>query len=503
MPIVGDRALTSKPDGLTFIQPDGPNTQVYPLFCRTLGDISASLGGIELVLGTGANGEYVTKGYTKSAFEPLDFSFENLLTKKADWLEDLKDRDCGFAVYVKQQECGLLTDHNNFERLILLSDSLITNYTYQGMVTRDEDTVSMYNVDLQAAPPAVTSFAVTVNRMTFANVDKANDIAMNVDDECDSNCGVTYKKGDRGVIVTDSASGAKPKPYFTTNGGVTWTVAAALPGANDDDLSAVIRVHINNTVRTITSKTGVTTTQGQIFYSDNDGVSWTTVSVGGATAGHGATYGKGLFAFPYDPYFIWMATFAGYIYKSVDGGATWTAKDSGVVTTGNYKCIHFADKQYGVAGAVGDIIAITNNGGDSWSAATAVGTGGDIISCARLDKNRIWVGTDDGDLFYSLDGGTTWTQRTSFANTDVGQVRSMHWLDKWNGVFVSNTAGPVGSFFRTHDGGYTWKQYTNNVTNAGLNSVWMTSANLMYAVGQPTGGTAVVYKANNSIQTGV
>jgi len=498
MPVSGDRALTTR-DGITFIQPDGPNTATYPMLCRTLGDISGSLGGIELIQCFDANGQYVTKGSKQGPPEPIDFSFESLIVKKQDWLEYLRERGCAFPVYVKQQTCGQLTDVNNFERLILISDSYLTNFTYTGMVNRNEDTESMYNVDLQALPPAVVSFLIENARMSFSDANQVNDIVFNGDEECDSNCATTYKVGQRGMAVCNSTGGATPNVYYTTDSGVNWAVTAADPGAADDDLSAVSRVFYNNGVRWFVGKTAVGGAQGSIFYSDNNGTTWTTVNIGGATAGHGAIYGKSIFAFPNDPTFIWLASALGYIYKSTDAGATWTAKESGVIHTGNYRFIHFADTQYGMAGGVADIIALTNNGGDSWSAATAVGTGGDIICGARLDKNRLWVGTDDGDLFYSLDGGTTWTQRTSFANTDVGQVRSMQWLDKWNGVIASNTAGPVGSIFRTHDGGYSWKQYTNQVTNAGLNTVWMSTANLIYSAGQPEGGTAVVYKANNSI----
>lgn len=494
MPLTGNRTLYDN-DSALFFQSDGPNTATIMGECIGVGDIAEDFGSTELTQAFGLGGQYITKGAKVGAPGVMAFDIMRLVTKDATWLEDARSRGCFIPIHLKQQDCGQLSDLNNYVRFITIEARLKT-FTFAGWkgIGNEGQKEAMFNTSWEGLPPLLLTNAPEVTRMTQSNVNQINDLAFNSDEECDSNCGVTYSKGQRGVAVLNSTGSAKPKVRLTTDYGVTWADTAADPGAIDDDLSAVVRFQSGSGVRIIASKTAVASSQGQVFITDDDGATYTTVSVGGATAGHGPVDGKSLFAFPDDPYFLWMASALGYIYKSTDAGATWTAKESGTLGTGNYRFVHFADYKYGLAGQVADVIAITNNGGDSWTAATALGTGGDIISGQRLDRNRLWVGTDDGDLFYSTDAGLTWTQRSGWTGSDTGQVRDMMFIDPWNGVMLHNTAGPVGTMLRTVDGGKSWKPLTTP-TNSGLNVVWMSSHNRIYAGGQPQGSLGVILRA--------
>lgn len=495
MPLTGNRTLTDR-DSALFIQPDGPNTQTYVIECAGVGDIAEDFGSTELIQAFGPGGEYQTKGAKVGAPGVIPFDLMRLVTRDRTWLEEMRERQCFIPILLKQQDCGVLSDLANYKRVIGLEARLKT-FTFAGFkaIGNEGEKEAMFNTAWEALPPLSLTNEVEVTRMTQSNANQVNDLTFNTDEECDSNCAATYGRGQKGVAVFNSTTSAKPKVRVTTDYGVTWADTSADPGAVDDDLASVIRFQYQSAVRIIAGRTAVGSSQGAVFYSDDNGATWTTVNIGGAAAGHGAVLKKSLFVFPDNPYFVWLAGAAGYIYKSTDAGASWTAKESGVVHTGNYNFINFADTKYGIAGGAADIIAITNNGGDSWSAATATGSGSAINCGARLDKNRMWVGTAGGALYYSNDGGSTWTQRTGWSGSGSGQVKDMMWLDPLNGIIAKNTSGPVGSLLRTIDGGYSWKVLSGTPTNAGINAVWMSGLNRQYAGGQPQGSLGVILRA--------
>jgi photosystem II stability/assembly factor-like uncharacterized protein len=234
--------------------------------------------------------------------------------------------------------------------------------------------------------------------------------------------------------------------------------------------------------------------QGQVAYSDNDGTTWTVISVGGAAVDHGAVTGRGLWAL--DSRHIWLAGVNGYIYFSEDGGATWTAVEPGLVTVTDYACVHFVDENYGMAGAPAGLVAVSNDGGVTWAAVTAP-SAGDVLCCFRQDINRMWVGTDDGEIWFSRDGGTTWTERTGWTGSGVGDVMDIEFYDELIGFMAYNSAAPLGAILRTIDGGYTWDVLTTPL-NLGLNDIAVASADVVYAAGEAQGGTAVILKVTTA-----
>ena len=161
---------------------------------------------------------------------------------------------------------------------------------------------------------------------------------------------------------------------------------------------------------------------------------------------------------------------------------SWPAKKPGVLTTGDYNAIHFSSEKVGFAGAAADVIVRTTNGGDTWEACTATGGGGDILTVWAIDEYRAWVGTDDGDIYYSVDGGATWSERTVTGIT-AGTIADIQFSNDQIGYLIHNTAAPVGRIYRTINGGYSW-QTQEPVTNTGLNAVSVIGDRYLIAVGE-------------------
>jgi photosystem II stability/assembly factor-like uncharacterized protein len=66
--------------------------------------------------------------------------------------------------------------------------------------------------------------------------------------------------------------------------------------------------------------------------------------------------------------------------------------------------------------------------------------------------------------------------------TAVGAYRSMFWCNEYQGFLVHNSAGVVGTVYRTLNGGTTWEALTTPA-NLGLNSIWAASPRLAFVAG--------------------
>jgi len=489
-------ALTSK-GGRVWIQPGGPGNPVYPLSCKDTGDLTESFGGIELLRCFNAAGDgWDVVGQTESPPDPISFSLESLLFEDREWLEKIT---CPFSLYVLNRDCGRADVFTNYVRGEILANCHLAQRTYSNLVMREEDTPLTLGVDIEAWPPLIDVSPLTVDRMTTALAQAWNDIAGNSDLRCDATCDSPIEKGEELVVASDSAAGpATADVPYSNNFAVTWAAAAADPFGAGLHAMAAVRFPIGvGTTRWLVGRQGAGgAVQGLTAYSDDAGATWTTANIGGAGVGHGPTYGGGIWQG--GEQFILCASNLGYIYKSIDGGGSWVAKEAGTLTAGSYAQVKAtSDNVYCIAGAAADVISLSDDGGESWYAAAATGGGGDILTCWRFSKNKMMVGTDDATLWSSDDGGTTWTQITGWTGSGVGDVRDLWFVNDHVGFMAYNTAAPIGYILRTINGGTSW-EVLNYVTNAGLNKVWAPTGSLAYAVGEPQGALSVILKITES-----
>jgi photosystem II stability/assembly factor-like uncharacterized protein len=106
----------------------------------------------------------------------------------------------------------------------------------------------------------------------------------------------------------------------------------------------------------------------------------------------------------------------GYIFISRDGLATVETALAGTVTTEDITEIAIAPSNALVVYAASyadDVILKTENGGDTWFQVALTGTAHGIFSlCIHPDDaNMVLVGTDDGEIFQTTDGGETWVEQ--------------------------------------------------------------------------------------------
>lgn len=481
-------------NGALFVQVNGPNTKpVYVGGGVELDDISVSEGDIELIrhfneTGTG----WSVVGQTQSPPDPITTTITNLKYKTAGVLEKVT---CPATFYAMQM-CGQGVRKDvftNWEVGLGLNVSRITAKTFSNIIMREDDQPSTKAIDISANPPIFELFRPTIGRQSITQTQNLNDIAICGEQTCGGQCD-TEAVGlcDNLIVVGDTAAGSPSgnAEVYTTSNGATWAAASSDPFAVGEVVSSVVCFKLDrDTTRYVVARG---TTDGanpaEIAYSDDGGATWTSVNVGSVN-GQFVPNSNSMFALNRSN--IWLTTDDGYVYFSDDAGESWTAQESGVITSADINAVYFWDEQNGMFAGDSNIIAKTTDGGDTWSAVTGPAAQAAVNINDVTYSGRWWIAYADGKLYYSEDKGSTWSQRTY--PSSKATIPSIRFSSELVGFFVGNTASPVGTVYRTVDGGYTWETITTP-TNAGLNSIVACDANLAYAVGNVQSSTAVVLK---------
>lgn len=117
-------------------------------------------------------------------------------------------------------------------------------------------------------------------------------------------------------------------------------------------------------------------------------------------------------------------------------------------------------------GAVGaQQVAWTDDWGVTWNV-VAFGGANDFLPWTRslyaLDRTHIWAGTDDEDIWFSGDGGLTWTAQYTGAGTD--DINAIKFLNYDYGLAV----GVANTILFTEDGGTHWTALTGPPAQAAV-----------------------------------
>jgi photosystem II stability/assembly factor-like uncharacterized protein len=451
--------------------------------CAENDEISMPQASTELIRCRDAYGNFVTKGTKLNPPDKLSSSVSMLIpTTGLTALETIRG---SFTLYITDRVSGRKDVFFGASRYEVMPNITIESLKKKALAMREADDESMITADYTGWDDSFVAVSMSISRIATALAQAINDVTMSVDDDFSGTAKIYA--GDFGIAASESAAGpAKGNPVIYS--AAAWAAAAAQPFAAGMDIRASITFMLSGTRRYLVAMEPPAGAQGMVGISDDAGASWTTVNIGGAAAGHGATGGGALFA--YDEANIWLVSAAGYIYKSIDGGATWTAQESGTITAGAYNAVHFYDENYGIAVAAAGITAVTRDGGTHWSAgAIPAASAGNTVWMTAQDT--AFIGLANGQLFRTNNLATAWTRITGWVGDGVGAVKDVMFVNQHCGFMVSNTAAPVGTILRTLDQGNTWEVITTP-TNSGLNSVWAIDPNHLWAVGAVNAATAVI-----------
>lgn len=150
----------------------------------------------------------------------------------------------------------------------------------------------------------------------------------------------------------------------------------------------------------------------------------------------------------------WMVGEGGYVYFTDDPTGGVEVQDAGVASTQNLLAIHALDSTHAVAVGVSNAVVRTVDG-TTWGAKTGPAVGV-TLNAVWMKTKDIWlVGSNAGVLYYTADGGDSWTT-VGFPGSGAGVIREIYFASLTVGYMAHDTAAPVGRVLRTIDGGNSW-----------------------------------------------
>jgi photosystem II stability/assembly factor-like uncharacterized protein len=187
----------------------------------------------------------------------------------------------------------------------------------------------------------------------------------------------------------------------------------------------------------------------------------------------------------------WAVGSGGIVYKSIDGGVSWTRQAEGVtgIAGVNAQIVHFVDTQTGFIGMANGHLARTTDGGATWSVSTTLLTASGVVANAFraiqfIDANVGYaaIGLNNNNVVLKTeDGGATWTNQQALTGANW---LTMAFFDANRGVLGSNSR--TGQFYTTN-GGATWTAAGDvpQISNlSALSAIQWIDANTVIAVGQ-------------------
>lgn len=149
---------------------------------------------------------------------------------------------------------------------------------------------------------------------------------------------------------------------------------------------------------------------------------------------------------------VWAVGQAGFCYRSLDGGVSWTS------TTVGTKTLRGAAARGFTVHLVGDdgIIQRSTNSGGTFLPDTLPGAP-DLLAVHFADDLKGWICGEGGAIFVTTDGGVSWSTQTSGV---VFSLTAIDFLDPDTGWIV----GHKGTVLATVDGGDTWTLQTPPAT---------------------------------------
>lgn len=261
----------------------------------------------------------------------------------------------------------------------------------------------------------------------------------------------------------------------TDDAGLTWREVARYPDATALEFSP--------------DGTGYLLTHpGVLWRSADSGQSWARVSRAPQTAPQYGGYSQPVVQNYYTRLHAISAdtvvelTNNGLLRRSVDGGRQWQETATGIQVLSSF----FVSGKVGFMGTWGGKIYKTTNGGTTWTKLSEVSYFPSEITMLHFISPLVgFAHREHSDLLRTSDGGLTWT----LVSNRLEDVRAMHFLSPSAGFAVGN----YGTIYSTTSAGLSWTAIGPAATSGLIggnnwSSVYFTSPATGYVTGQSNKG---------------
>ena len=199
---------------------------------------------------------------------------------------------------------------------------------------------------------------------------------------------------------------------------------------------------------------------------------------------------------PGDPTTIYAGTGDGWfaslsirgagIYKSTDGGTTWNQLSS--TAAGDFLAVNsmavsndgstlLAATTSQVSGSTGGIFRSTD-GGATWTK-TVEGANFGVVECHPSDSAKAIASTTTGQAIYSTDGGASWSVAAGFTTNNRVQVK---YAPSNPSIVYASVDGTKSELWKSTDGGATYAKINSSTNWLGTqawihNAIWVDPTN--------------------------
>lgn len=396
-------------------------------------------------------GQFKTIDFSRGQRGQPSTSIEARLERDLSPFLKLVRKGCVFDV---QLHAGVCEDPRNFnagwEKIYVFEGALPTDYTTGelGALDADQDTPVNETIPISAQD------YYEIKRLTGAEL-ASSEIVQEIVDVviCDSRqcgeCGIASNGCEKIFAITRSAGGSPGLPaelIYSIDAGATIGQSNVDTLAANEEPNAMACVGLYLVVISEDSESLHYAALTDIL----DGVeTWSEV-----TTGFVATKGP-MAIFSASPVHTWIVAEGGYIYFTDDPTSEVTVQTAGGVTTNQLNAIHGSDEENLVAVGNTNTVLFTNDGGAAWASVTGPRPGVNL-NAVWVKSELVWlVGAADGTLWYTADGGGTWSQK-GFPGSGSGVVRDIQFATAAVGYMSHDTVAVRGRILRTLDGGFSW-----------------------------------------------
>lgn len=231
--------------------------------------------------------------------------------------------------------------------------------------------------------------------------------------------------GAQDVVAVDETS----RVYRSSDGGATWTAAAATPtGLEAEDLH--FTTLLDGWV------TGFGFSGAAVFHTTDGGDTWT--SVPGFQGAYKAVDFEGSNG--------WAANVSGRYYRTIDDGDTWIQGDLPGSPL-QIQDMDFFDVSIGYAVGWWGYAVRSDDAGATWQTLPTPNTTDQLTDIHLLGANELWVSTNSGVAYYSATGGQNWAvmDAGSAGFGNFGTIVATPEGDAWMGGFqgyIEHFTGP-------------------------------------------------------------
>ena len=214
---------------------------------------------------------------------------------------------------------------------------------------------------------------------------------------------------------------------------------------------------------------------GRIYRSADGGQTWSIAYQEGVPGSQPTFHGIDFASDSTGVVVGWNSAGQGVIRRTTDGGLTWSAVS--IPSAPRLQAVRFGSPTLGLA-VGGSTLLRTTDGGQTWTALTVsslFGAGESIESIAFASPTNVTIATDMG-LHRSTDGGLTWTRVAGVPGTAM-YLYAVAFGDANTGVAVG------GRVLRTTDGGATWTPAAADGVGVVLHAAAFADAGTVVTVG--------------------